>query len=103
MTAKKTLEEYQIEETARRVAADLISHAVKDLITRGEYDKYTITNDNLIKSQGTAITTLELAEQERIKDKKTVKYQITGIALGFVAQFIVWVIVASNGFKIGGN
>jgi hypothetical protein len=49
------------------------------------------------------IGTLQKAEEERLKDKKTMKFQFTGVAIGFVFQFIIWAIVASNGFKIGGN
>lgn len=94
---KKTLEEYQIQELAKAV----FQEAATDFIRRGEYDVYITKNDNALVGIAKDIGTLQRAEEERVKDKKTYKYQFSGIALGFLLQFIVWAIVVSNGFKIG--
>lgn len=102
MAGKKTLEQYQIEEIASEVIDKRLGSLSQNFVQRGEYDIYIVKNDNAVTSQGKEIGVLQAAETERQKDKKTVKYQIIGIALGFVAQFIVWAIVASNGFKVGG-
>lgn len=103
MTSRKTLEEYQIADIAKAIVKEELATVVPNLITRGEYDRYTLTNDNTVKSNASAITTLQNAETDRQKDKKTIKYQVTGIAIGFVFQFVVWAVIASNGFKIGGQ
>ena len=96
---KKTLEEYQIQEIARTVFLE----GATDFVRRGEYDIHVSQKnaavDGLIKDIGM----LQKAEEERQKDKKTMKFQLTGVALGFVFQFVIWAVVASNGFKVGGN
>ena len=102
MAGKKTLEEYQIQEIASAILESRLSEFSKNLVLRGEYDRYTINNDNNVASISKDVTTLQNKEDERQKDKKTLKFQITGIAIGFVFQFIVWAIAISNGFKVGG-
>lgn len=96
---KKTLEEYQIQEIARSV----FKESSGDFIHRGEYDLHVSKKDAMLTSLIDKISTLQKAEEERLKDKKTMKFQLTGVAIGFVFQFVIWAIVASNGFKIGGN
>ena len=95
--AKKTLEEYQIQEIARTVFLE----SSQEFVRRSEYDLHVSQKnaalDGLIKDIGV----LQRAEEERQKDKKTMKFQLTGIALGFLFQFFIWAIVASNGFKVG--
>lgn len=96
---KKTLEEYQIQEIARSV----FKESSGDFIHRGEYDLHVSDKGALIAGLTKDIGTLQKAEEERQKDKKTMKFQLTGVAIGFVFQFVIWAIVASNGFKIGSN
>jgi hypothetical protein len=96
---KKTLEEYQIQEIARSV----FKESSGDFVHRGEYDLHVAEKSAMMTSLTRDIGTLQKAEEERLKDKKTMKFQLTGVAIGFVFQFIIWAIVASNGFKIGGN
>lgn len=96
---KKTLEEYQIQEIARAV----FSEGAKDFVRRGEYDLHVSDKSAAIAGLTKDIGTLQKAEEERQKDKKTMKFQLTGVAIGFVFQFVIWAIVASNGFRISGN
>ncbi len=101
MGTKKTLEEYQIQEIAAEVVEKRLTDFGATVVTKSQFDTYALTTDNKITTQGKEITTLSNAEAERVKDRKTVKYQITGIAIGFIFQFVVWAVIASNGFKIG--
>lgn len=96
---KKTLEEYQIQEIARSVFKENSG----DFIHRGEYDLHVSEKSAVVATLSKEIAALQKAEEERQKDKKTMKFQLTGVAIGFVFQFIIWAIVASNGFKIGSN
>ena len=96
---KKTLEEYQIQEIARTV----FSEGATDFARRAEYDIYVSQKNSAIGGLMRDIGMLQKAEEERQKDKKTMKFQLTGVAIGFVFQFFIWAIVASNGFKVGGN
>lgn len=95
--SKKTLEEYQIQEIARAVFLE----AAKEFVQRGEYDVHVLEKKSAINNLMKDIGSLQRAEEERQKDKKTMKFQLTGIALGFLFQFFIWAIVASNGFKVG--
>ncbi len=96
---KKTLEEYQIQEIARTV----FSEGATDFVRRAEYDIHVSQKDSAIEGLMRDIGMLQKAEEERQKDKKTMKFQLTGVAVGFAFQFVIWAVVASNGFKIGGN
>lgn len=96
---KKTLEEYQIQEIARSV----FKESSGEFIHRGEYDLHVAEKGAMLTSLARDIGTLQKAEEERLKDKKTMKFQLTGVAIGFVFQFVIWAIVASNGFRISGN
>ena len=97
--AKKTLEEYQIQEIARAVFLE----GATDFVRRAEYDIHVSQKNTAIEALIRDIGILQKAEEERQKDKKTMKFQLSGIAIGFLFQFFIWAIVASNGFKIGGN
>ena len=95
--AKKTLEEYQIQEIARTVFIE----SATDFVRRGEYDIHVSQKNAAVDGLMKDIGMLQKAEEERQKDKKTMKFQLTGIAIGFLFQFFIWAIVASNGFKVG--
>ena len=95
--AKKTLEEYQIQEIARAVFLE----GATDFVRRAEYDIHVSQKNTAIEALIRDIGILQKAEEERQKDKKTMKFQLSGIAIGFLFQFFIWAIVASNGFKVG--
>lgn len=95
---KKTLEEYQIQEIARAVFRE----NAKEFVRHSEYDLHVSQKNAALDGLMKDIGMLQKAEEERQKDKKTMKFQLTGIAIGFLFQFFIWAIVASNGFKVGG-
>lgn len=96
---KKTLEEYQIQEIARTVFFE----GATDFVRRAEYDIHVSQKNSAVDGLMKDIGVLQRAEEERQKDKKTMKFQLTGIAIGFLFQFFIWAVVASNGFSVGGS